>query len=46
MRLNNLASCISDLRKMEEKEPNTVIHTAITYLDVFLEKLCTSAGTK
>ena len=41
MNLNNLASCIEDLRRMEEKDPSAPIQAAITYLDIFLEKLCT-----
>lgn len=40
-RLDNLATCIRDLREIAKKEPNTVIDTACSYLSLFLEKLCT-----
>ena len=53
MRTDKLETTIQDLRRIEEKEPNTAIHNAIVYLDLFLEKLLTkelppsyiSAGT-
>ena len=53
MRTDKLEATIQDLRRLEEKEPNAIIDDAITYLELFLEKLRTkelppsylSAGT-
>ena len=37
----HLARTIRSLRELEEKEPNTVIQDACSFLDIFLEKLVT-----
>lgn len=41
MKPTKLIELINDLREMEKKEPNETISKAISYLDVFLEKICT-----
>ena len=42
MNTANIASTISDLRRLREQEgPSTVIDNAIAYLDRYLEQLCT-----
>ena len=39
--IENIASTIQDLRRIVKDEPSTPIENAISYLDMFLEKLCT-----
>lgn len=41
MKIENLASCIRNLREIAKEKPNAIIDSAILYLDIFLEKLCT-----
>lgn len=46
MKIENLASCIRNLRDIAKNEkPNPTIDSAILYLDIFLEKLCTKEIT-
>ena len=39
--IENIVSCIQDLREIVKNEPNPAVSNAIGYLDLFLEKLCT-----